>query len=76
MINTREETESEAGLTAVFWRCLCIRSEAEIFSPDGVAQVMPAQVDGSGAVLDRLIQRRRAGLDQKHAGHVCVTVDH
>lgn len=45
------------------------------FSPDGVGQVMPAQVDGSGAVLNRVIQRLRAGLGQKHAGHFCVTVE-
>ena len=36
--------------------------------PDGVGQVVPAEVDGSGAVLDGVVQGHRAGLGQVAAG--------
>lgn len=37
---------------------------------------MPAQVDGSGAVLDGLVEGQRAGAGQVEPGLLCVAVQH
>lgn len=42
--------------------------------PDGVGEVVPAQVDGSGAVLDGLVERQWAGAGQVEPGLLCVAV--
>ena len=49
-------------------------SNRELPVPDGVRQVGPALVDGSGAVLDGVVQGHRAGLGQVAAGVLRVTV--
>lgn len=45
-------------------------------SPDSIRQVVPAEVDGSGAVLDGLGQGHRTGTSQVNTGLLCVAVEH
>lgn len=52
---------------------MCPRS---VYWPDSVRQVVPAEVDGPGAVLDRLAEGQRAGAGQVGAGLLGVTVKH
>lgn len=44
--------------------------------PDSIRQVVPAEVDGSGTVLDGLGQGYRTGTSQVHTGLLRVAIEH
>lgn len=46
------------------------------YGPDSISQVVPAEVDGSGAVLGGLIEGQRTGASQVDTGVLCVAVKH
>lgn len=45
-----------------------------VSSPDSISQIVPAEVDGSGAVLDGLAEGQRTGAGQVDAGLLGVAV--
>ena len=60
----------------VTWTLSTVKLCPSGYWPDSVGQVVPAEVDGSGAVLDGLVEGHRTGAGQVDAGLLCVTVKH
>lgn len=69
ILNTITQKKNEFVTKPLWWSCWI-----SVYRPDSVSQVVPAEVDGSGAVLDGLVEGQRTGAGQVHTGLLCVAV--